>query len=142
MNAHLPNRLLAAAGLLALAACASAAPHPASIDDLVGAWLLEAAIPAGARLPTLNIAADGTLHGNSGVNRFRGAIDPKALAEGRWRATDLAGERKAGAADAMQLENQFLRALASADRAVVSGDRVLLQRGDEQLAALVRWGRR
>jgi len=136
MNDH--RHWFAGAGALALAACASPAPHPASIDELVGAWLLDAAIPAGARLPTLNIAADGTLHGNGGVNRFRGAIDPKALAEGRWRATDLAGERKAGTADAMQFEDQFLRAIAGADRAVVTGDRVLLQRGDEPLATLVR----
>ncbi len=134
--------LLTATALLtvgaALSACAAAPPHAPTLDELLGSWQLADAVPAGARTPTLTIGGDGSVNGNGGVNRFRGRLDTKALADDAWRMGPLAGTRMAGPAEAMALETSFLSALGSADRARVAGDRLLLQHGDRAVLALVR----
>lgn len=124
--------------LLVLAACATSAPHPPAIAELVGTWQLDAPVPTGARIPTLNVGGDGSISGNGGVNKFRGTLDVKALADHRWQAGSITGTRMAGPQQAMQLENEFLRALATASGAQLEGDRLRLMLGDRTLLSLAR----
>ncbi len=114
-----------------LFACASSAPRPAVLADLVGSWQLVAEVPAGARIPTLAIGSDGSLAGNSGVNRFRSRLDGAALAQGQLRLDALSGTEMAGPAAAMQLEQTFLQLLTSADRAMIEGGHLLLLQGGQ-----------
>jgi heat shock protein HslJ len=129
---------LAAWSALWLAACAAAPPRPASIDDVCGSWQLDAAVPAGARIPTLTIEADGSIRGNAGVNQFRSSLDVAALGQGHWQVAPIAGTRMAGTADAMALERSFLQAIANADSAQIAGDRLQLRNHGAALANFVR----
>ena len=107
--------------------------------ELTGTWQLAAGSAPGARIPTLSVAADGSISGTGGVNRYRGVVDATAMTEGRWIASGLGVERpKASTAEAMALEQQFFTAIARADRAVIAGDLLQLHRGDELLAVLRR----
>jgi heat shock protein HslJ len=124
--------------LAALSACAAARPHAPSIDELRGTWQLAVAVPAGARIPTLTIGADGSLHGNGGVNRYNSAIDVPALARGSWQARACASTRMAGPPEAMALEQAFLQAIAQADNALLEGSILRLRRGDTALVELMR----
>jgi len=124
---------------VALSGCATAPPHDASLADLRGSWQLDAdRVPTGARIPTVSVGADGVLSGTSGVNRYRGMLDLAALSKGRWQAGGFNGTRMAGTAEAMGLEADFLRALATADRAIVQGDQLSLQSGGTVMLVLRR----
>ncbi|MGE3172695.1 MAG: META domain-containing protein [Planctomycetota bacterium] len=123
----------------ALCACAGApVPRPARLPDLTGSWQLAAPVPAGARIPTMTVGQDGSVHGNAGVNRYRGTLDATALGRGQWRAGPFAGTRMAGAPQAMQLEQDFLGALERADTAELHGDRLVLLQGGAPVVELMR----
>jgi hypothetical protein len=62
MNMQSPIAALSTLSLaLALAACASNAPRPASLAEAQGTWQLDAATPAGGRIPTMTLGKDGSL---------------------------------------------------------------------------------
>jgi heat shock protein HslJ len=109
-----------------------------SIEPLVGSWQLAAAAPAGASTPTITFACDGTVSGNSGINRFRASIDVAALRAGTFRLGPVAGTRMAGPPAAMQFETAFLQALAAADGAFAGGSTMALQQGERCLLAFTR----
>lgn len=123
---------------LVLVACASSAPRPATLDDLLGTWQLDAPIPTGSRIPTLTIQRDGALHGNGGVNTYRSSIDTTAVARGLWRAQAVAATRMAGPQESMALEQAFLNAISKADMVEIEGDRLRLLQGRTVIALLVR----
>jgi heat shock protein HslJ len=113
-----------------LSACASQPPRPVDLAGLVGTWKLAAHIPAGARIPTLSVQRDGSIAGTSGVNRYQARLDTAALAQGNFVIGPPAGTRMMGAAEAMQLESDFLQALQAADRAVMEDQELVLKRGE------------
>lgn len=121
-----------------LSACAGSAPRRAALDDLLGTWQLDAGVPPGARVPTMTVLRDGQLHGNGGVNQWRGTFDPTALARGQWRAGQPSSTRMAGSQDAMALEQAFLTAIAGADEAEIEGEFLRLKQGGRVAVVLVR----
>lgn len=136
--ARIPPPVPAAAAALLFCACASA-PRPAALDDLVGTWqLVGVEVPMGARIPTLAVTGDGRVQGTSGVNRYASSLDRGALAAGRWQVRPAATTRMAGPEAAMQFEAAFLRALGEADRAVVAGERLLLEQEGRTLLTFGR----
>ena len=97
---------------------------------LVGDWTLVditgATLPEGIRTPTLSVMADGTVGGNSGVNRFTGRLtggDDVLFGP-------LASTRMAGPPPAMELENRFLQAMTAATAFEIEGNQLTL-RGPE-----------
>jgi heat shock protein HslJ len=123
---------------LLLSACASSAPRPATLDDLLGTWQLDAAIPIGSRVPTLTIQRDGSVHGNGGVNTYRSSLDTAALARGQWRAHPAMATRMAGPQESMALEHAFLEAIGRADAVEIDGQRLRLLQGKTVTALLIR----
>ncbi len=105
---------------------------------LVGEWTLvevAGAAPAeGMRTPTLTVMADGTVGGNSGVNRFTGR-----LADGDEAVFGpMASTRMAGPPAAMELENRVLKAMAAATSFEIEGDRLILSGPDGPLLTFGR----
>lgn len=132
-------RTILALGLaVLLSACAGSAPHRAALDELLGSWQLEAAVPAGSRVPTLTVLRDGQLHGNGGVNQWRSSLDTGAAARGQWRASAPTSTRMAGPQEAMALEQAFLAAIASADEAEIAGEELRLKQGGRVAVVLTR----
>lgn len=128
-----PNPRLRLLGLLLLGACAAAPARPDSIEPLVGSWQLAAAVPAGARIPTMSIARSGAVSGNAGVNRFTSQIDVGQLAAGHFQIAGGAATKMAGPPEAMQLEASFRQSLAAADAVKVNADTLLLLQGERPL---------
>jgi heat shock protein HslJ len=93
---------------------------------LVGEWTLVevagATLPEGIRAPTLTVMADGTVGGNSGVNRFTGRLADRDDA----LFGPMASTRMAGPPAAMELENRVLNAMTAATSFEVEGDRLIL----------------
>lgn len=122
----------------AFTACAGG-PGSTAIDDLRGSWRIAGVdVPAGARMPTINLGADGSISGNAGVNRYRATVDAAQLASGRWQMTPISVTRMAGTAEAMALEQSFLEALSSVDTVAVADGFMQLRRGEQVLVQLER----
>ncbi len=87
---------------------------PAATDTMQGAWLLTSfgtqPVAEGVEAPSLTIAPDGVVAGFTGVNRLNGRI----ANEGDKLFGPLATTRRAGPPAAMQVESEFLSALATA----------------------------
>ena len=139
MNMQSPIAALSTLSLaLALTACASNAPRPASLAEAQGTWQLDAAIPAGGRIPTMTLGKDGSLHGNGGVNQYSASFDAAALPQGKWRMSPARSTRMAGPQEAMALEQSMLDAMQQADGAQIEGERLCLLRGSVVLVRFVR----
>lgn len=127
-----------------LAACGTPPAAPvslASLDALPGTqWVLAepvvAALPLGQQ-PELQFVSSTQVAGNSGCNRFAGAL---RLGGDALQMGPLAGTRRACLGDAMQLESRVLRALdATRSARLEPGQLVLL---DGRGAELMRWVQR
>jgi len=131
--------------LATLAGCAfgsCAAPKavtPAHVAAVAGTWIPTTPVPRGARTPTFTIEGDGRLHGNGGVNSFRGLIDAAAVGRGQWQVQRLDVTEMAGPVPAMEFETTLLTQIASADRVALLGDALLLLLQGEK--TLVRFER-
>jgi len=79
-------------------------------------------VPADTREPFLTLRANGTAEGNGGCNRFRGNFFSEQ--PGELTFSPLASTRMA--CPAMQIENDFTRALAQARTYRISGDTLRL----------------
>lgn len=139
------QKMLPALALLAgLTACGTAPQAPtllASLDALPGTqWTLAepavATLPLGQQ-PELQFVSATQVAGNSGCNRFAGAL---RLGGGGLAMGPLAGTRRACPGDLMQMEQRVLRALdATRSARLEPGQLVLLDgRGNE----LARWVQR
>jgi heat shock protein HslJ len=118
---------------LSLGACASQPTVP-TLAQLRGSWhLIGAAVPAGARVPTVTFSEGGAMNGIAGVNQFRGGVDVAALEKGHWQATAMASTRMAGTAEAMAFEDSFLQGLASAHEAFLLDNKLELRDGERVL---------
>lgn len=133
--------LLLAATLVACGTQPATPPLLASLDALPGTqWVLAepavAALPLGQQ-PELQFVSASQVTGNSGCNRFAGAL---RLGGGGLQMGPLAGTRRACAAELMGLENRVLRALdATRSARLEPGQLVLIDaRGGE----LMRWAQR
>ena len=105
-------RLIAAAAVLALAACSSTpevgsgeGPVPADFPLLESVWVVHAvrAEPTSEPRPALRFAADGTLAGSAGLNRITGEFrtnGSSALSIGPLATTRMAGPPEQMAAEA------------------------------------------
>ena len=118
--------------------CALQQPQPAELDDLAGIWQLVGDVPVGARIPTLGIQRDGHVGGSSGVNRYQTTLESVGEPEGSFRVGAPSTTRMMGPREAMQLEASFLDALRAADRAVIVGDELVLNRGEQPLLRFSR----
>jgi heat shock protein HslJ len=108
-----------------------------TIDDLVGTWrLANVEVPAGSRIPTLSFGQDGSIAGNAGVNRYRSAADVPSLAAGRWLIQEVSCTAMAGPPAAMALEQDFLRALETANAVAIRDGLLQLAHGERMLMAL------
>jgi len=135
------NVLLALAVLAGLTACGAQPRTPAtlpSLDALPGTqWALAdpavATLPLGQQ-PELQFVSSTQVTGNSGCNRFAGAL---RLGGGGLMMGPLAGTRRACAGELMAIENRVLRGLdATRSARLEPGQLVLLDaRGGE----LMRW---
>lgn len=129
------------AGLSACDTSPQALPMLASLDALPGTeWGLvdpaAAALPLGQQ-PELQFVSATQVAGNSGCNRFAGAL---RLGGGGLQMGPLAGTRRACEPALMQLETRVLRALDAARSARLEpGQLVLL---DAQGTELMRWRQR
>ena len=141
-------RLLALApAVLLLAACASRAEEGAPVEALTGRWVL-LELPGAPDLlpeqaswrPHMEIAADGSVTGNTGVNSFSGALDPEALLQGRFALGPVVATEMAGRPEAMRLEQRFLQELQRARRYGVDGDRLELLADGDVLLRFTRAG--
>ena len=105
---------------------------------LAGEWRLTeiagAALPEGAPTPTLNVAPDGTVSGNSGVNRFTGKL---GSGEGKLFGP-MASTRMAGPPAAMALEDRFLEAMSAVTAFEIVGEQLVLSGPDGALLTFER----
>jgi heat shock protein HslJ len=127
-----------------LAACGTQPPTPvtlASLDALPGTqWApaepAVAALPLGQQ-PELQFVSNTQVAGNSGCNRFAGAL---RLGGGGLQMGPLAGTRRACVGELMAIESRVLRALdATRGARLEPGQLVLL---DGRGAELMRWVQR
>jgi heat shock protein HslJ len=129
------------AGLAACGAQPQVPPMLASLDALPGTqWTLAepavAALPLGQQ-PELQFVSHSQVAGNSGCNRFAGAL---RLGGGGLQMGPLAGTRRACAGELMAIESRVLRALDTTRSARLEpGQLVLL---DGRGAELMRWVQR
>jgi heat shock protein HslJ len=104
---------------------------------LVGQWkvshLMDEAIGDDAEL-SLEIDGEGQVGGYAGVNRFMGRLAGEADA----LFSPLATTRRAGPPEAMELERNYLQALAGCDSYAIDGTSLTLMRADQPLIRL-RW---
>lgn len=125
--------------LILLSSCA--ATGPSDVTDpgsIAGSWVLEGPVAAGGRQPTMTVGADGSMHGNGGINRYQGALDLAALAAGQWECGGLSMTEMAGSMVAMEAERRFLSALVGARSARLSQGALELLRDDRVLARFER----
>lgn len=136
--------LLSLAVTAGLAACGTQPQTPtmlASLDALPGTqWALAEPAVAGLPLgqqPELQFVSNTQVAGNSGCNRFAGAL---RLGGGGLQMGPLAGTRRACGGELMAIENRVLRALdATRSARLEPGQLVLL---DGRGAELMRWVQR
>ena len=129
---------------LALTACGEPpdpVPAPgtaaASSDAIVGKrWVMEGAVPGrGSIKAGFELRADGTLVGHTGVNRANGTYELSAPAG--IHVPPLATTRMAGPPEAMDREQVFLGALATANAWRLEEENLLLLDGDDVVLTLV-----
>jgi heat shock protein HslJ len=128
----------------------AAAPAPAPADggtvtapstpaDLVGRWILVAVdgapVPELGRVPTLEIAEDGSAGGVGGVNRFRTQLQ---AADGRLAFGETAATKMAGPPAAMELEAAYLTRLQKVTGFTVEGGTLRLFSGEDELLRFTR----
>ena len=82
--------------------------------------------------PTLTIAADGGVSGNSGVNRFGGTAEESGKS---IRFSQMSSTRMAGPPDRMKLEASFLAALGNTRSFRVDGTLLTLMDQDGSVVA-------
>jgi heat shock protein HslJ len=118
------------------------------IQKLAGEWVLSklqgqdaaAMLPAGARLPSLDFAADGKVSGFGGVNRLASSLDPARLAQGKFSIGNMISTKMAGPPEAMNMENRFTSLLGQADgfRFTDGGKGLSLTQGGSSILDFVR----
>ena len=121
-----------------VAACGSAPDEPMRLQLLQGSWQFAGPVPAGARLPTLTLAPNGTVQGNAGINSFRGTIDKQALLRGVWRMGSPQVTKMGGTVEAMAFESRFVHSLTVANAVVTQDGHMLLREGDTTLLEFER----
>jgi heat shock protein HslJ len=121
------------------AAVDTAASTSAVPPALVGRWTLVAIdgapVAEVGRVPTLEIAADGSAGGVGGVNRFRTQLE---AANGRIAVGETAATKMAGPPAAMELEAAFLGRLGSISGFEAVGDTLRLLAGDAEALRFTR----
>lgn len=104
---------------------------------LVGQWrvshLMDESLGDDTEL-SLEIDGEGQVGGYAGVNRFMGRLAGEADA----LFSPLATTRRAGPPEAMELERNYLQALAGCDSYAIDGTSLTLMRADQPLIRL-RW---
>ncbi len=136
MRRAVPRRLFSV-GVLAMTsvhACGAEPPSPQ------GAWVAEeigVAMPAPGAAASLEIAADGTVSGSTGCNRFRGRAE---IGAGTIAFSPLATTRMACPDPAMEQERRVLEALAAARRYQVEAGALTLLGADGGALARFRRG--
>lgn len=113
---------------------------------LVGRWELltlggeriEASTQKGERQPDLTIEESNTVRGWAGVNAYTGTLDAAALARGEFRPGPFITTKRAGPPTLMKLEERLLSTLSSAETYSEGGGRLILLRGEQELAVFRR----
>jgi heat shock protein HslJ len=118
--------------------CAMPPARSDSIEPLVGSWRLVAAEPTGGSMPSITVDRDGTVSGNSGINKFHARVDVAALSAGNFRLGPVASTRMAGSPEAMRFETAFLQALSAADGAFTSGSTLVFKHGERSVLEFAR----
>ncbi len=127
---------------------AAAAPAPAADDPvtapaapagLVGRWILVAIdgapVAEVGKVPTLEIAEDGSAGGIGGINRFRTQLE---AADGRLSFGQTAATKMAGPPAAMELEAAFLGRLGAISGYGLEGDTLRLLAGEAEALRFTR----
>lgn len=139
MLARLALAALCLPFVLTLGCRASGALPPAEPLP-VGSWVVVelqgADLDALPRAPELELGNDGSLSGFSGVNRFSGKLDLKALGRGTLVTTPIVTTRMAGYEPAMDAETRFLQLLAEPLEWRRVDGALVLEREGERLARL------
>jgi len=137
--------VLLACGLACASDRGDSATQPAPVSELLGSWILidlparPGVSPGALEHPaSLTLSAEGALHGNGGINQYRGELDLAALELGVFRPGPLITTRMAGSPLAMAHEAAFLTALGEADGVRLDGEQLVLTRAGEPSARLRR----
>lgn len=120
--------------VVALAGCSGSGRIESERASPIGEWLLveiegqaiDAVKPDSAQLPTIHFAADGSVSGAAGVNRFAGRGEATTWQDGPVAFGALAVTRMAGPPEAMDFESRFLDLLSRVERMGVAPDRLWL----------------
>jgi heat shock protein HslJ len=126
------GRRILSVGALAMTAAHACSAGPASP---VGAWTaseIAGAPSAPGVTTTLEIAADGTVSGSGGCNRYRGRA---ALGDGTIAFSPLAATRMACPGPAMEQEQRLFAAFAAARRFRADSAALLLLAEDGAVVA-------
>jgi heat shock protein HslJ len=102
------------------------------MNSPTGLWLLDDVAgtePIGMTPAFLSIAEDGSLHGSTGLNRFRGSW---TVDEGRLFVEVTATTLMAGPPELMTQEQRVLELLATSQSAVVDGETLTFADGNGQ----------
>jgi len=109
---------------------------------IAGEWKLESlngeAAPDGVQTPTLQIGDDGSVSGNSGVNRYMTRLDTEALEDLRLVLEPTAGTLMGGPPEAMDLEQEYLKALGQATNVVLEDGTLRLRSEDTDILIFKR----
>lgn len=114
----------------------SPATDDLSMQSIIGNWLCEDIDKKGVidiAQSTLELKPDGTVAGNTSVNRYSGTVE---ISDNNFALGPLATTRRAGPPALMDQESRFLAALAKAKRFVVDENEVLTMFDEEQNAVL------
>ena len=119
-----------------------------AIQKLAGDWNLSSLrgvdvasmLPKGMKLPSLSFSNDGSVSGNSGINRLASSLDLDALAKGQFKLAPSAGTKMAGSPEAMAFENDFLKTLGEVTGFSAKGDSLTLSNAAGELMKFVRAG--
>jgi heat shock protein HslJ len=107
--------------------------------ELVGGWTLAAIdgepVAEVGKVPTLEIAADGSAGGAGGVNRFRTTVE---AAEGRLSSGPVAATKMAGPPAAMELEQAYLTRFQEVTGFTVERDTLHLLAGEAEALRFTR----
>lgn len=114
--------------------------YAVSDATIVGSWTVtgynngrEAVVSlASGSTITADFAEDGSLSGDSGVNRYRSTYE--VTADSGISISPPAGTRKAGDPDLMEQERLFLAALESADTFTLQGGELTLRDASDAIA--------
>lgn len=138
-----PETTVAGAPPATTAAPAPAADGPVTAPsapaDLVGQWILVAIdgapVAEVGKVPTLEIAADGSAGGVGGVNRFRTQLE---VADGRIGFGQAGATKMAGPPAAMELEQAYLSRLPEVDGFSLGGGTLRFMAGETEVLRFQR----